>query len=94
MGPVAHVDLGVEEESVRAELFVPPNTVGTLVKGVAHTGDRVDTVFAEFIFVVALNVGRGFASLSFLRKQKARWALLIKIYNSIIFNLRAMIRIK
>jgi hypothetical protein len=76
LGPVAHVDLGVEEESVGAELFVPPDPVRTLVKGVAHTGHRVNTVFAEFIFVVALNVGWGFATLRFLRKQKARWALL------------------
>ena len=59
MWPITDVDGGVEEESVGAELLVPPNTVGARVERVTHTGHRVNTVFAIFRLVRAFNLNIG-----------------------------------
>jgi len=63
--PITDVDGGVEEESVGAELLVPPNTVGARVERVTHTGHRVNTVFAIFRLVRAFNLGGMFALFGF-----------------------------
>ena len=66
--PVTNADFGVEKKSIRAKLLVPPDTVGALVKSVAHSGDGVDTVFTVFWLIIAFNISRRLATFSFFRK--------------------------
>lgn len=56
--PIANVNFGVKMKPIGTVLFVPPNTIRTSVKGIAHTRDRINSVFAVFWLVGTLNLGK------------------------------------
>jgi len=53
-----------------AKLFFPPDTIRTHIKGLAHTRDRVDTVFAKRFFIRTINLGGMLTAVCFSRKKE------------------------
>lgn len=71
MWPIADAFFLVEEESLRAELFLPPDAVGAHVVGVAHSGHGIDSVITVLGWAVARNL-RGMLASGRLRGEKQR----------------------
>ena len=76
--PITNVDFGVKMKPIGTVLFVPPNTIRTSVKSIAHTRDRINSVFAVFWLVGTLN----------LRK------LLVSFYKSLLYLIMSKTRHK
>ena len=66
--PIADAFLLVEEESLWAELFLPPDAVGAHVVGVAHSGHGIDSVITVLGWAVARNL-RGMLAAGRLRGE-------------------------
>jgi len=74
--PIADAFFLVEEESLRAELFLPPDPVGAHVVGVAHSGDGIDSVITVLGWAVARNL-RGMLAAGRLRGEQQRFGAIL-----------------
>ena len=68
--------IGVEQETVGANLVIELDSVGALEEFVALAWDGIDSVWAEIGLVVALHIGGGLAAES-LRGEKKRFGTVL-----------------
>ena len=69
--------IGVEQETVGANLVIELDSVGALEEFVALARDGIDSVWAEIGFVITLHIGGGLAAGSHWGEKKGFGAILV-----------------